>query len=132
MTQVLAHPCSRAIVRTNEGSKEHRRSTKAQTNLIKQTDREERNTASAEQTVRRFFYGRGFGVSTLLSSHSLLHKYISGQHCTHMRNQPQSNINIKIHILDYLFGSPNIKVNIRFSCKQAARSAHETSYQAYI
>jgi len=35
-TQVLAHPCSRAVVQTNKGSKEHRTSTKAQTNLIKQ------------------------------------------------------------------------------------------------
>jgi hypothetical protein len=33
----LAHPCSRAIVRTNEGSKEHRRSTKAQTKIINTT-----------------------------------------------------------------------------------------------
>jgi len=42
----------------------HRTSTNAQTKMIKLTVR---YTASAEQTVRRFFYGRGVGVSTLVN-----------------------------------------------------------------
>ena len=61
--QVLAHPCSRAAVQTTV-DKQHRTSTNAQTKMIKQTVR---YTASAEQTVRRFFYGRGVGVSTLVN-----------------------------------------------------------------
>ncbi|WP_048600226.1 hypothetical protein, partial [Nereida ignava] len=36
--------------------------TKAQTKKIKQIEREELNTASAEQNDRRFFCGRGVGV----------------------------------------------------------------------
>ena len=141
MTQVLAHPCSRAIVQTtkvqtNTDHKakmfKHRTSTNAQTKMIKHSWSYTADIASAEQTVRRFFYERRVGVSTLLSNHSLLHKYISGQHCTYIRNQPQSNINTQIHILDCLFGSPSIKVNIRFSCKQTARSADDTSHKTYI
>ena len=128
----MAHPCSRAIVRTNEGSKEHRRSTKAQTNLIKQTDREELNTASAEQTVRRFFYERRVGVRALLFIHQSLSANTYDQHCTYIRNHLQYHINTQIQILECLFGSPKIKMNIRFSCKQTARSAHDTSHKTYI
>ena len=135
MTQVLAHPCLRAVVQTELHKAKmfkHRRSTNAQTKMIKQTDREELNTASAEQTVRRFFYGRAVGRFALLYSQPLVYKYISGQHYRYIRNQTKSNINTQIQILDCLFGSPNIKVNIRFNCKQTARSAHDTSHKTYI
>ena len=37
----------------------------------------------------------------------------------------QKNINTQIHILECLFGSPNIKVNIRFNCNQQ-QGAHMT------
>jgi hypothetical protein len=53
--QVLAYPCSRAVVQTQNTNK--RSNEDDQTKLIYTAD-----TASAEQTVRRFFYGRSFGV----------------------------------------------------------------------
>ena len=94
--------------------------------MVKQTVR---YTASAEQTVRRFFYGRRVGVSTLLN-HMHSNSIDTAQAYT---QSPHNHIIITLNqYLDCLSGSPCIKVNIRFSCNQAARSADDTFGKAYI